>query len=57
MQEMLKNLQPMLVQATQDVQKILVRVEQESAEAAEVEIVVKTDEEAALVRKDDLYNS
>lgn len=42
-------LQPMLVTATQDVQKILQRVEKESADVAEVEKVVKTDEEAAMV--------
>ena len=50
MQETLKKLQPLLVLATQDVQKILVKVETESAEVAEVEKVVKADEEAAMVR-------
>ena len=49
MQDTLKRLQPMLVTATQDVQKILSRVEKESADVAEVEKVVKIDEEAAMV--------
>ena len=49
MQNTLKRLQPMLVTATQDVQKILSRVEKESADVAEVEKVVKIDEEAAMV--------
>ncbi|KAJ8668953.1 hypothetical protein QAD02_000212 [Eretmocerus hayati] len=48
MQETLKNLQPMLVIATQDVQKILERVEKESEDVAEVEKIVKSDEEAAM---------
>lgn len=49
MQETLQNLQPMLVTAAQDVQRILANVEKESLEVAEVEKVVKIDEEAAMV--------
>lgn len=49
MQETLKELQPMLVTAAQEVQKIVATVEKESLEVAEVEKVVKVDEEAALV--------
>lgn len=45
----LTNLQPLLVLATQDVQKAVARVEAESAEAAETEKVIKVDEEAASV--------
>ncbi|XP_044576956.1 dynein axonemal heavy chain 7 [Cotesia glomerata] len=48
MQETLKELQPMLVTAAQEVQKIVATVEKESLEVAEVEKVVKVDEEAAL---------
>lgn len=51
MQEMLKRLQPLLVTAAQDVQKILASVEKESSEVAEIEKVVKVDEEAAMVKK------
>lgn len=50
MQETLKELQPKLVKATQEVQTILTRVEKESADVAEVEKIVKIDEEAAMVR-------
>lgn len=49
MQETLQNLQPLLVTAAQDVQRILATVEKESTEVAEVEKVVKIDEEAAMV--------
>lgn len=49
MQETLKELQPMLVTAAQDVQKTVANVEKESSEVAEVEKIVKVDEEAALV--------
>ncbi|CAB0039603.1 unnamed protein product [Trichogramma brassicae] len=48
MQDTLKQLQPMLVTATQDVQKIVAFVEKESADVAEVEKIVKIDEEAAM---------
>ncbi|XP_024941329.1 dynein heavy chain 7, axonemal [Cephus cinctus] len=48
MQETLKNLQPLLVTAAQDVQRILVNVEKESTEVAEIEKTVKVDEEAAM---------
>ena len=50
MKETLINLQPMLVTATQDVQKIVAQVEKESADVAEVEKVVRADEESAMVR-------
>jgi len=50
MQEMLKQLQPQLIAATLDVQKILADVETESHEVAEFEKVVKIDEIAAQVR-------
>lgn len=49
MQETLKFLQPMLVTAAGEVQQILAHVEQESAAVAEVEKVVRVDEEAAQV--------
>ncbi|KAK0178126.1 hypothetical protein PV328_002104, partial [Microctonus aethiopoides] len=48
MQETLKELQPMLIIAAQDVQQILASVEKESIEVADVEKVVKIDEEAAM---------
>ncbi|XP_044001453.1 dynein axonemal heavy chain 7-like [Aphidius gifuensis] len=48
MQETLTNLQPLLVTAAQDVQKILMTIEKESYEVAEVEKIVKIDEEAAM---------
>lgn len=48
MQDTLQRLQPLLVTATQDVQKILTRVEIESADVAEVEKVVKIDEISAM---------
>ncbi|KAG5343357.1 DYH7 protein, partial [Acromyrmex heyeri] len=47
MQDMLKLLQPKLISATQDIQTILLDVEKESLEVAEVEKVVKLDEAAA----------
>lgn len=50
MQDTLKQLQPKLIAATQDVQKILADVERESHEVAEFEKVVKIDEVAAEVR-------
>jgi dynein heavy chain len=50
MQEMLKQLQPQLIAATLDVQRILADVERESQEVAEFEKVVKVDEIAAQVR-------
>ncbi|CAK9824900.1 Dynein axonemal heavy chain 7 [Anthophora retusa] len=49
MQETLKSLQPQLITATQDVQKMLLEVDKEREEAAEFEKVVKLDEEAATV--------
>lgn len=51
MQETLKRLQPLLVTAAQDVQRIMTTVEKESIEVAEIEKVVKVDEEAAMVIK------
>lgn len=54
MQDTLIQLQPKLVAATQDVQKMLADVEKESQEVAEFEKVVKVDETAAQVR---FYNS
>lgn len=53
MQNILKQLQPKLIAATQDIQRILADVEKESQEVAEFEKVVKIDETAAEVR---LYN-
>lgn len=50
MQETLRQLQPLLVTAAQDVQRIMTTVEKESIEVGEVEKVVKVDEEAAMVR-------
>ncbi|XP_046587391.1 dynein axonemal heavy chain 7-like [Neodiprion lecontei] len=47
MQETLRELQPMLVTAASEVQQILEHVEAESVQVAEVEKVVKVDEEAA----------
>ncbi|RLU26559.1 hypothetical protein DMN91_000355 [Ooceraea biroi] len=53
MQDTLKQLQPKLVAATQDVQRMLADVERESHEVAEFEKVVKVDEVAAeLVAKE-----
>lgn len=49
MQDTLKRLQPLLVTSAQDVQKILATVEKESAEVAEIEKVMRVDEEAAMV--------
>jgi len=50
MQNMLKQLQPKLIAATQDIQRILADVEKENQEVAEFEKVVKIDEIAAQVR-------
>lgn len=49
MQETLVALQPKLIQATKDVQKVLLTIEKQTAEAFEIEKVVKKDEEAAMV--------
>lgn len=54
MQDTLIQLQPQLVAATQDVQRMLADVEKESQEVAEFEKIVKIDETAAEVR---VYNS
>lgn len=51
MQETLMALQPKLLVAAKEVEKMLESVEKESAEASAVEAVVKKDEEAAMVRK------
>lgn len=50
MQNTLKELQPQLITATQDIQNMLVDVERENQEVAEFEKVVKVDEAAAEVR-------
>lgn len=50
MQNTLKQLQPQLITATQDIQKMLADVERENQEVAEFEKVVKVDEAAAQVR-------
>lgn len=50
MQNMLKLLQPKLIAATQDIQRMLIDVERESQEVAEFEKVVRIDEIAAQVR-------
>ncbi|XP_018345947.1 PREDICTED: dynein heavy chain 7, axonemal-like [Trachymyrmex septentrionalis] len=49
MQNMLKLLQPQLIAATQDIQRILATVEKENQEVVEFEKVVKVDEAAAEV--------
>ena len=49
MQETLQALQPKLIQATKDVEKVLETIEKESAEVAKIESVVKEEEEAAMV--------
>ncbi|KAL0118214.1 hypothetical protein PUN28_009103 [Cardiocondyla obscurior] len=49
MQNILKQLQPKLITATQDIQRMLADVEKESQEVAEFEKVVKVDEAAAEV--------
>jgi len=50
MQDILKQLQPELIAATQEIQNILADVEIETLEVAEFEKVVKIDEIAAQVR-------
>lgn len=50
MQDTLMRLQPKLLVAAKEVEKMLASVEKESAEATAVEAVVKKDEEAAMVR-------
>lgn len=50
MQNILKQLQPKLIAATQDIQRMLADVEKESQEVAEFEKVIKVDETAAEVR-------
>lgn len=54
MQNILKQLQPKLIAATQEIQRMLADVEKENQEVIEFEKVVKVDETAAEVR---LYNS
>jgi dynein heavy chain len=52
-EEMKKNLtalEPKLIQATKDIEKVLESIEEESAEAAEIEKIVKKHEEAAMVK-------
>lgn len=50
MQETLKSLQPQLITATQDVERMLLEVDKEREEVAEFEKVVKIDESVAEVR-------
>lgn len=50
MQNTLKQLQPKLISATQDIQKMLADVEKENQDVAEFEKVVKVDETAAQVK-------
>lgn len=50
MQEILKSLQPQLITATQDVERMLQEVDRERQEVAEFEKIVKIDESAAEVR-------
>lgn len=50
MQETLKSLQPQLITATQDVERMLQEVDRERQEVAEFEKIVKIDESAAEVR-------
>lgn len=49
MQETLKSLQPQLITATQDVERMLLEVDKEREEVAEFEKVVKIDESVAEV--------
>jgi dynein heavy chain len=56
MQETLIRLQPLLVTAAQDVQKIVANIETESVDVAKVEKIVKVDEEAALASILIIYN-
>lgn len=49
MQETLKLLQPQLITATQDVERMLLEVDKERQEVAEFEKVVKIDESVAEV--------
>nr|XP_012232176.1 PREDICTED: dynein heavy chain 7, axonemal-like isoform X1 [Linepithema humile] len=53
MQNMLKQLQPKLIAATQDIQRMLADVEKENQEVAEFEKVVKIDEIAAQAAADE----
>jgi len=52
MQEILVALQPKLLVAAKDVEKMFLSVQRESDEAAAIEQVVQKDEEAAIVRAD-----
>ncbi|OXU28216.1 hypothetical protein TSAR_011727, partial [Trichomalopsis sarcophagae] len=52
MKETLIALQPKLIEATRDVEKVLATIEKESSEVAEIEKVVKKDEEAAMAVAD-----
>lgn len=55
MQDMLKLLQPQLITATQDVERMLLEVEKESHDVEEFEKIVKIDEAAAAVSKIHIY--
>lgn len=50
MKAILVALQPKLIAATEDVKKVLAIIQKESAEVAQIEKVVKADEEAAMVK-------
>ncbi|CAB0035335.1 unnamed protein product [Trichogramma brassicae] len=52
MQDTLRALQPKLIEATKDVEKVLSIIETETAEAAEIERGVKEEEEAAMAVAD-----
>lgn len=56
MQETLIALQPKLIEAAKDVEKMLENVEKENVEVVAIEQVVKKDEEAALVKIFYFYN-
>lgn len=49
-------LQPKLIAATEDVKKVLAVIQKESVEVAEIEKIVKADEEAALVTLCSIFN-
>ena len=55
MQETLVALQPKLIQATKDVEKVVETIEKETAAVAEIEKVVKKEEEAAMVTYFSIY--
>lgn len=52
MQQVLVALQPKLLVAAKDVERMFLDVQRQSEEASEIEQVVKKDEQAAMVRTD-----